>query len=53
MTERVAQTIRGEVDEYLFSERFPLLVEIPDRSGRLEGRPDVRALASAAIGIRV
>ncbi|TFG82123.1 MAG: Vacuolar H+transporting two-sector ATPase F subunit [Spirochaetales bacterium] len=53
MTERTAETIRPEVDEYVFSERFPLLVEIPDRKGRLPGLPGVRELANAAIGVKI
>ncbi len=53
MTERVASLIRPEVDEYMFSQRFPLIVEIPDRLGRLEGRPDSRALVNSAIGIKL
>jgi len=53
MTERVAEMIRREVDSYVFSERFPLLVEVPDRSGKLEGRPGTRELVNAAIGIKL
>ncbi len=53
MTERVAQMIRPEVDEYVFSERFPLIVEVPDRTGKLEGRPGTRELVNAAIGIKL
>lgn len=53
MTERVAQMIRAEVDEYVFSERFPLIVEVPDRNGKLEGRPTTRELVNSAIGIKL
>jgi len=53
MTERCADLIRSEVDAYMFSVRFPLIVEIPDRTGPAPGRPGIRALANAAIGISV
>jgi vacuolar-type H+-ATPase subunit F/Vma7 len=53
MTEHCADLIRSEVDEYMFSVRFPLIVEIPDRTGSAPGRPGIRELANAAIGISV
>ncbi|MCK4515651.1 MAG: Vacuolar H+transporting two-sector ATPase F subunit, partial [Spirochaetaceae bacterium] len=51
MTERVAQTIRAAVDRYVFTEEFPLIVEIPDRQGKLPGRPSLRDLVNDAIGV--
>ncbi len=51
MTERVAQTIRAAVDQYVFTEEFPLIVEIPDRQGKLPGRPSLRDLVNDAIGV--
>lgn len=53
ITERVAELIRNRVDEYLFSERFPLIVEIPDRQGRLEGKAGIREMVNQAIGIKL
>jgi len=53
MTERVVAMIRAEVEAYMFSERFPLVVEIPDRTGRLAGRPGIRDLVNQAIGIKL
>ncbi len=53
MTERVADMIRPLVDKYLFTESFPLIVEIPDRKGREPNRPGIRELVNAAIGIRL
>ncbi|HPE36831.1 MAG TPA: V-type ATP synthase subunit F [Spirochaetales bacterium] len=53
MTEPVASMIRETVDRYLFSARFPLVVEIPGRKGRMPGRPGVRELANAAIGVKL
>lgn len=53
ITERVADMIRSLVDKYLFTESFPLIVEIPDRKGREPGRPGIGELVNAAIGIRL
>lgn len=53
ITEGAAEHIREEVDSYLFSEQFPLIVEIPDRKGRLQGRPGLREMVNEAIGIRL
>jgi V/A-type H+-transporting ATPase subunit F len=51
VTEAVADLIRPIVDRYIFSEHFPLIVEIPDREGPKEDRPGIRELVNAAIGI--
>jgi V/A-type H+/Na+-transporting ATPase subunit F len=50
ITEAVSDLIRGTVDKYLFSEAFPLIVEIPSPS---EGKyqKDLRALVNDAIGV--
>jgi vacuolar-type H+-ATPase subunit F/Vma7 len=41
------------VDKYLLTQTFPLIVEIPDRQGRLPGRPDIKDMVNAAIGIKI
>lgn len=51
MTEHVAELIRPLVDEYIFTADFPLIVEIPDRRGRIEGKPALRETVNRAIGI--
>jgi V/A-type H+-transporting ATPase subunit F len=51
--ERVAELIRPLVDRYVFAEEFPLIVEIPDRLGAIAGKPGIRDMANAAIGIRL
>ena len=38
ITERIAELIRPRVDRYLFTEDFPLIVEIPDRRGKTPGK---------------
>ncbi len=49
ITESVADMIRDTVDRYLFSESFPLVVEIPD-PGASSSR-DLRTLVNEAIGV--
>jgi V/A-type H+-transporting ATPase subunit F len=51
ITERAADLIRPLVNRQLFTQQFPLLVEIPDREGPSEGRPGIREMVNAAIGI--
>lgn len=51
ITERIAELIRPLVDDYVFTEEFPLIVEVPDRGGSIEGRPGLREMVNRAIGI--
>jgi len=53
ITEKAADMIRSEVDRYVFSRSFPLIVEIPDREGPRPGRPSLRELVNQAIGIKL
>ncbi len=53
ITEPVAELIRPQVDRYVFSRSFPLIVEVPDRQGPLEGRPSLREMVNQAIGINL
>jgi V/A-type H+-transporting ATPase subunit F len=53
ITERLADQIRTLVDKYLLTQSFPLIVEIPDRQGRLPGRPGIKEMVNAAIGIKI
>ena len=53
MTEYVADMIRPIVNRYLFTESFPLIVEIPDRKGTKAGRPGIREMVNAAIGLKL
>ena len=53
MTEAVADLIRPQVDKYLLTESFPLIVEIPDRRGRRPNRPGIKEMVNAAIGIKL
>lgn len=51
ITEDAAELIRSTVDRYLFSETFPLVVEIPGYKKK-KGR-DLRALVNDAIGVSI
>jgi V/A-type H+-transporting ATPase subunit F len=53
ITEKAADLIREIVDRYLFREKFPLIVEIPDREGSLKGKPKIREMVNHAIGIKL
>ena len=53
MTESAADMIRPIVDTYLFTESFPLIVEVPDRKGAKPGRPGIKEMVNAAIGIKL
>ena len=53
ITERYADLIRPQVDELLFTESFPLVLEIPDSEGPLEGKPSLREMVHKAIGVSV
>lgn len=53
ITERVADMIRPIVDKYLFTESFPLIVEIPGRGPRKPGRAGIREMVNAAIGLKL
>ncbi len=44
ITERIANSIRSEVDEIVFRLHKPLVVEIPDTEGPLPGRPSTKEL---------
>lgn len=50
ITEAVSDMIRDTVDRYLFSEAFPLIVEIPSpKEGRY--KKDLKAMVNEAIGV--
>jgi V/A-type H+-transporting ATPase subunit F len=53
ITEAIADLIRPLVDQYIFTRTFPLIVEIPDRTGRMPGRPDIRELVNRTIGLKL
>ena len=53
ITERIAELIRERVDRFIFTQAFPLILEIPDRNGKLEGKPNLRQMVNRAIGINL
>lgn len=52
ITERVAAEVQEEIDEYLFGYDFPLIIQIPDREGPIDGRISIRDMVNAAIGVK-
>ena len=53
ITERIADMIRQQVDLYVYKTTFPLIIEIPDQHGPVEGRGSVRDMIRAAVGINI
>lgn len=50
ITDEIADLIREKVDKYLFSESFPLIVEIPSPHGNCQSK-DLHQLVNDAIGV--
>lgn len=53
ITESVADLIREKLESFIFSENFPLIVEIPGKDGHLSGKKDLRQMVKDAIGIKI
>ncbi|NIZ40433.1 V-type ATP synthase subunit F [Entomospira entomophila] len=51
--EAMADLIRDDVDDYIFSHEFPLICEIPGTQGRDLSRPSLRDLAVRAMGVKI
>lgn len=52
ITEPVAQKIREKVDDWVIGGGRPLVVEIPDSKGPLEGRRTPHEFVKSAIGVK-
>ena len=53
IAERIAELIRPIVDKYIFTAKFPLIIEIPDREGPITGKSNIREMVNEAIGIKL
>lgn len=53
ITEKIAASIREEIDEFIFGRSFPLIIEIPDREGPMEGRTSIREMVRSAVGVKI
>lgn len=51
--ERIAQLVRNLVDKHTYKGAFPLIIEIPDIKGPLEGRKTIQELVGRAVGVHV
>ena len=50
---KTAELIRPLVNSYLFTSSFPLIVEIQDRSGKMQGKSGIRQMVNEAIGVKL
>lgn len=54
IAERKAEEIREDLVRLTEGRRFPLIVEIPDKQGRMEGKVDlIKELVRKAVGIDI
>ncbi|MEE8402923.1 MAG: V-type ATP synthase subunit F [Candidatus Hydrothermarchaeaceae archaeon] len=54
ITERLADQIRDETSMLMEGKTFPLIVEIPDKRGPIEGKVDpIMALIKKAVGVDI
>lgn len=53
MPERIAQLVRSLVDKHTYKGAFPLIIEIPDMKGPMEGRKTIQELVGRAVGVHV
>jgi V/A-type H+-transporting ATPase subunit F len=53
LTEKVADSIRPQVEQIRFETPQPLIVEIPGSAGPLPDRKSLRQLAQEAVGIHI
>ena len=53
LTEKIASSVREEVEEFVFGHSFPLIIEIPDRTGPMEERVSIRQMVRSAVGVKV
>lgn len=54
ITERLADQVRDETSMLMEGKTFPLIVEIPDKRGPIEGKVDpIMALIKKAVGVDI
>ncbi len=53
ITEKIAASVKEEIEEFMFGRSFPLIIEIPDRTGPMEGRISIRQMVRSAVGVKV
>ncbi len=53
ITEKIAKQIKTEIEKYIYETNFPLVIEIPDRTGPLPKKKSVSELVKSAVGIKI
>lgn len=54
VTERIAQSIMKKITQIKLQKELPVIIEVPDKQGELEGREDsVDQLIRRAVGVEI
>ncbi len=53
ITERIAEMVKDEIENYTYNLNFPLIIEIPDRTGVMENKASVSDIIKSAVGINI
>ena len=53
ITEKLASLVREELEGFIYGQAFPLIIEIPDRTGPMEDRFSIRQMVRSAVGVNV
>jgi V/A-type H+-transporting ATPase subunit F len=53
VTERVAEWARDLINQMRFSKELPLIIDIPDHKGHIEGMKNLAEYIREAVGIRI
>lgn len=53
ISEKVADMVREDVNKYVYGTGFPLVIEVPDRTGSIRGRKSMKDIVKESVGISV
>ena len=53
ITERLAASIRQDVDKFLSKSDFPFVIEVPDRNGPAPDRKNMLNVVQQAVGVKL
>ncbi len=53
ITEKFAKMSKKTIDDFIFKESFPLIIEIPDRNGPLPDRKSIDDIIKDSVGVKI